>query len=84
VTAEANLAADRPHAGAIALLAGVTPFVVYANGSAEAHFRRYDGSGPLHDVVNWRPAVDIGYADSRRWPAARSGCSCSPARRPTR
>ena len=68
-TAEANLSADHPHAGAIALL-GNFPLVVYDNGSALAQFRRYDGSGPINGAANWTPAVDIGDADS---PSLASG-----------
>ena len=68
VTTEANLSADHPHAGAIALLGGL-PFVVYDNGSALAQFRRYDAGDP-NVASNWTSAVDIGYADS---PSLASG-----------
>ena len=68
VTTEANLSADHPHAGAIALLGGL-PFVVYDNGSALAQFRRYDAGDP-NVAANWTSAVDIGYADS---PSLASG-----------
>ena len=68
-TTQANLSADHPYAGAIALL-GNLPFVVYDDGSALAQFRRYDGTGPVNDAVNWTAAVDIGYADS---PSLASG-----------
>ncbi len=68
-TTQANLSADRPYAGAIALL-GNLPFVVYDDGSAQAQFRHYDGSGPINDAANWTAAVDIGYTDS---PSLASG-----------
>ena len=82
-TTQANLAADRPYAGAIGLL-GSTPLVVYDNGSALAQFRRYDGSGGLNLVSNWTARSTSATRTPRRWRAARSGCSCSPGRRPTR
>ena len=69
VTTQANLAADRPYAGAIALL-GNMPFVVYDDGSALAQFRRYVGTGDLNVVSNWTAAVDVGYTDS---PSLASG-----------
>jgi hypothetical protein len=67
---QVNLSIDHPYLGAIALLDGTMPLAVFDNGSTQAQFRRYDGSGSLNSATNWTPPVDIGYADS---PSLASG-----------
>jgi hypothetical protein len=45
----------------VGLLDAGTPLAVFTSNDS-AQFRRYDGSGPLNDIANWTPPVDIGIA----------------------
>ncbi len=58
-TTHANLAADRPHSGSVAIVDGV-PIVVLADGSANAFVRRFSGMGDPNDAANWLAPVEIG------------------------
>jgi len=47
--------------GAVALLNAATPFVLLYDGSGNAAWRHYDGSGDLNDEANWSAASTPGY-----------------------
>ena len=69
----AVLSTTHPYYGAIALIDGATPLVVYADGSSNAQARRYTGTGDVNDAANWTPPRDIGHADWARLAGGPNG-----------
>ena len=57
----AILSTDHPYSGSVGLIDAATPLVVFANGTGDAQFRRYKGSGSLNDIASWSAAQDIGH-----------------------
>ena len=57
----AILSADHPYSGTVGFVDAATPLVAFANGSSNAQFRRYSGTGDLNDVASWSPAQELGY-----------------------
>jgi hypothetical protein len=72
-TSAAVLSADHPYNGSVALIDASTPLAVFADGSGNAQFRRYGGSGDLNAAASWSAPVDIGYADYPRLAGGPSG-----------
>ena len=73
-TLEAHLADDHPYNPSVGLIDAATPIAAFANGSSNAQFRRYDGSGTLNDATNWTPAQDFSpYAAYLRFASGPSG-----------
>jgi hypothetical protein len=69
----AVLSSDHPYNGTVGLVDANTPLTAFADGSSNAQFRRYGGSGSLNDPAAWTPAADIGYADYPRLAGGPSG-----------
>lgn len=59
VLTEAHLADDHPYTPSVGFIDAATPLAVFANGSSNAQFRQYAGSGDLNDSANWTPAQDF-------------------------
>lgn len=73
-TLETHLADDHPYNPSVGLIDAGTPIAAFANGSSNAQFRRYDGSGSLNDASNWTPAQDFSaYAAYLRFASGPSG-----------
>lgn len=59
--AKANLSTDHLYVGAVAMLDPSTPLVVFANGDADAQFRRLLGQGDPNDAANWSAPAELGH-----------------------
>lgn len=58
----AVLSTDHLYSGSVGLVDGLTPLVVFADGTGNAQFRKYL-SGSLNDVASWSAVKDIGYGE---------------------
>jgi hypothetical protein len=70
---QAILSADHPYNGTVGLIDANTPLAVFDDGSSNAQFSRYSGSGNLNDAASWTPPADIGYADYPRLAGGPTG-----------
>jgi len=57
----AILSTDHPYSGTVALLDANTPVVAFADGSGNAQFRRYNGTGDPNSESSWAAPKDIGH-----------------------
>lgn len=69
----AVLSTTHPYQGTVGLVDANTPVTVFTNGSDDAQFRRYDGSGDLNAASNWTAPVDIGSTRSPHLAGGPSG-----------
>jgi hypothetical protein len=69
----ALLSTTHPHSGTVALLDPTTPIVAFADGSGNAQFRRYSGTGDPNVAASWSPAQDIGNLDYMHLAAGSKG-----------
>jgi hypothetical protein len=69
----AVLSADHPYSGAVGLIDGTTPLVAFADGSGNAQFRRFGGTGDPNDVAMWSAPQDIGRGEYMNLAGGSSG-----------
>jgi hypothetical protein len=72
-TQRALLSTTHVYLGTVALINPTTPLAVFDDGSSNAQFRRYSGSGDPNDPASWTPPQDIGYEDYPHLAAGPSG-----------
>lgn len=58
----AHLSSDHPYLGTVTLVNN-NALAVFTDGSANAQFRAYGGSGDPNSEANWTPPVDVGPVD---------------------
>lgn len=68
----AHLSNDHPYLGTVTLVNN-NPLAVFTDGSANAQFRAYTGSGDPNSEANWTPPVDIGPVDGPHLVSGPSG-----------
>ncbi len=72
---QAQMSADgsHPYNGVIGFVDANTPLTVFATGSGDGQFRRYNGSGDINNQANWSPPVDLGTMDWMRLASGPNG-----------